>query len=365
MVIYVFFDYTKTLLTEIKYPFDSLKRNALILSVLSLITIIILINIATPRDLFDSLIDIDLKYIWIAILLYVLRTFLKILRWHILVNAAGKKVNAYDTILYGIIGLSLNNITPVGLGGEPVKDYLLKTEADVHTGRAIAVIFTERIMDLIVLTSLATIGIALIFSELAPDIRISMLYPLITIIVVIIFIICVTTHPTLLERTGRWISWLISKFSKKKGKVYEIKIDEMVSKFKIGIKSIFLKNKFQGIFCFMLTISIWLVQALRLYVILYALNLEIHATFVQVVIASSIAMMLGVVLPWGAGNIAAITAVFTAVGIRIEDATAAGLLEVMTSVWIIVPIGIIAMMHTGIKAQITSNNNNKNKKLSN
>lgn len=328
-----------------------MKRNALLLSVLSLITIIILVQIANPKELFKSLKDINLKYIGFAILLYVLRTLLKILRWHILVNATESKVKFTKSSLYCLIGISLNNITPVGLGGETVKAYLLNTEARVPTGRAIASIFTERIMDIIVLTSLAIIGIGLIFSELAPYIRINMLYSLFVIIGIIIVMIVIITHPTLLEKLGRSISKIIVKLSKNRGKIFEMKLNEAIQKFKKGMKDIFLAKKSTAFICFSLTVTIWLIQASRLYLILLAMNIEFHATFVQVIIASSIAMMLGVVLPWGAGNIAAITAVFTAVGISLKDATASGILEVLTSVWIIVPLGIFAMIHTGIKAR--------------
>ena len=94
------------------------------------------------------------------------------------------------------------------------------------------------------------------------------------------------------------------------------------------------------------------------------MNIEFQATFTQVVIVSSIATMFGVVLPWGAGNIAAITAVFTTVGISLENATAVGILDVLTSVWIMVPCGIIAMLLTGIKSHLDTNNNNNNSKSS-
>ena len=88
---------------------------------------------------------------------------------------------------------------------------------------------------------------------------------------------------------------------------------------------------------------------LGLYIILLALpdigGINLGAVF----IASSIANILAIALPLGSGNILGIGAVFIAVGMNPSDAGSASFLHVATSIWISVPLGVIAMLITGFK----------------
>jgi hypothetical protein len=68
-----------------------------------------------------------------------------------------------------------------------------------------------------------------------------------------------------------------------------------------------------------------------------------------VFIAASIANILGIVLPLGSGNIFGIGAVFIAVGMDPTNASLGGFLHAATSIWISIPLGVIAMIATGVK----------------
>jgi hypothetical protein len=73
-------------------------------------------------------------------------------------------------------------------------------------------------------------------------------------------------------------------------------------------------------------------------------SLGVAAPLPAVVIASSLALTVQVFLPAGSGNVVAIADIFAGLGVTLATATAAGLLSVATSIWISVPIALLALV---------------------
>ncbi len=67
-------------------------------------------------------------------------------------------------------------------------------------------------------------------------------------------------------------------------------------------------------------------------------------------VATALASFAALLIPLGAGSSTAIAAICTLAGIDGSLSTTAGLVFVMTSIWISIPLGAAAMALSGIKA---------------
>lgn len=352
-----------------------MKKKLALLIVISIALISLMIFITDPQKMVEILGKTDVFLVFFVIVLYLLNGIVKVIRWKILVSSSGSQISFSKIYLFLLIGLMINNTTPGRIGGEPVRAYLLRSRGDVPLGQGLSTIFVERVIDLIVLTSMALIGIALIIPILlTSDISIELLLiSFIPVIVVIVTLIYLATHPELLRRAALGLGIFLKKFSKKDW-VHKTESGLMgfVGSFSAGIDKIGdqlkLKKKTAGAFL-VLTLLIWLNEAGRIYLILLALP-DIEApSFGAVLIASSVATVFGAVLPIGAMHATLISSIFAALGVDIASATTAGILVVMTSIWLSIPLGIIAMFIVGLKidkttGEIVRKNENSANKIS-
>lgn len=322
---------------------------------ISIAMIIVMILITDPRKLVDILGKTDPFLIVCVIGLYLANGVVKAARWQILVRSSGAHVSFSQIYLFLLIGLMINNTTPGRVGGEPVRAYLLRSRNDVPMGQGLSTIFAERIIDLIVLTSMALIGIALIIPILlSSDIGIEpFLLSFIPVIMVIVALVYMATHPKLLKRAALWLCLILKKFSKS-GWILkaESQLISFVDSFSVGLDNIgktLKQKKKNGVAFIGLTLLIWLNEAGRIYLILLALPDIGAPSFGAVLIASSVATVFGVALPIGALHATLVTSVFATVGVGIASATTAGILIIMTSIWLSIPLGIIALFVVGLK----------------
>jgi uncharacterized protein (TIRG00374 family) len=253
------------------------------------------------------------------------------------------------TFPFYIIALAFNNLTPGKIGGEPVRAYLLKKEANVPIGQGIASIFAEKYMDLIVITTMAVIGAIFIIPLLPQQQAKILIIILIVAIAGLIGALIIVSHSTILKKTVDGSVNLAKKVSNGDSiNRLSFALVGFTEKFRFGMGKI-LKARNTAIVCMTLTVIIWINEALRLFIILLALPDIEGVSIGAVFIASSIANILGIALPLGSGNILGIGAVFMAVGMDSGDAGSASFMHVATSIWISVPLGVIFMLLTGFK----------------
>jgi uncharacterized protein (TIRG00374 family) len=332
-----------------------MKKKLALLIAISFVMIILMVLITDPRKIWDILRKTDLFLILCVIGLYMINGVVKAIRWHLLVRSSGSTISLSKIYLFLLIGLMVNNTTPGRVGGEPVRAYLLRSRDDVPIGQGLSTIFIERIMDLIVLTSMALIGIALIIPILVnSDLSIQLLLlSFIPVVVVIVTLIFLATHPELLRRAALGLCIFLKKISKKEWvQKAESGLLSFVDSFSAGIDNMgrdLRASKKTGFGIVSLTLFIWLNEAGRIYLILLALPGISAPSFGAVLIASSVATVFGAVLPIGAMHATLIASVFAAVSVDVTSAATAGLLVVATSIWLSIPLGIIAMLVVGFK----------------
>ena len=300
-----------------------MKRNTLILIVLSFLTLAGLIVKARPGDLREEMTQADLWFVALAILVYFLTTFMKMLRWHLLLRSTGYRSGFRATGLFFLMGLSVNSVTPGGVSGEPIRLYFLRRSADVQVGHGMATIFAERFMDITVLVSFALFSVVFILPLLEEGEVIQLMIPMGIVCSLLLFVGYTVTHPELFDRITGVGFRLLHRFGRFHN--LEARLRDWTDKFKSGILSLS-RSRRGGVFYFLLSYLIWGLSTLRIYLLLHAMDVEV--SLFAVFLTSSVTYLFGVILPGGTGNIAAIAAVFTAVGVDPTLAVAVGVLEV-------------------------------------
>ncbi|UCF08112.1 MAG: flippase-like domain-containing protein [Thermoplasmata archaeon] len=337
-----------------------MKRRLLFLVVVSVLLIAAMVIITDPREMGDILVKTDFTLIMCVIALYMINGVVKAVRWFLLIRLTGGKVPLSRVYLFLLIGLMINNTTPGRIGGEPVRAYLLKQEDATPMGHGISTIFIERIMDLIVLTSMALIGIALILPLLlsAESNMALMLLSFVPVIALIVILLYIASHPALLKRSCRGVFRVFRRFSKKGWLVkIEMGLTSFLDSFIMGVREIrraLLVQKKRGAAFVGLTVAIWVNEAARIYLILISLPDVKAPSFGAVLIASSVATVFGAFLPIGALHATLVSSVFAALGVDMASATTAGILTIMTSIWLSIPLGIAAMFIVGLKIDTRS-----------
>lgn len=301
-----------------------------------------MILVADPSDLGENIVDADFFLLSVVIFLYIVNIFLKSGRWYFLLRAAGTPVSFTNCLLYFCIGQAFNNAIPGRVAGEATKIYTLYSQEGVNAGSGLATIVTERLMDLIIITAMAVTGLIFIFPQLVEEARMPL------IIGVIIAIIINAAIILFLNRRS-WINRIAHRLADVMRKILPGHIGERayngimhsVRSFNISIESWENKGRGSILLPLLLTATIWVNEIGRLFLIMVALGAS--PTLVAVMIAASFSSLSAVFLAAGSGNIVIISAVFTACGMDFATATTAGLLSAMTSIWLSVPIGVLAM----------------------
>jgi len=305
--------------------------------IFSILLLVGLLYIGNPRKIADNLGRVELWYIPLVLVLYFINVLTKNLRWGIVLDEKGL---FRKTLPLYVMGLAVNSVTPGRVGGEPFRAYLLNRNTSCRFGKGVASVFTEKIMDIIVLTCFSIVGLSFLVNELETNDLLKISLQLGFMVFLLVFILYATFHPTLLERIARRLIHVSRRISNHHYiDFFERKLVSIISNFKESLREFTRKRK-NATAGFILTTVIWVNEAARLYLILRAMDID--APLGAVIIASSIAAIAGGILPGGVGNAAIITIILSAAEITEAQATTAGIIMVLTSIWISIPLGMLS-----------------------
>lgn len=232
-----------------------------------IIFIIILLNI--NYGLIKTTIDkIELKYIFISLILFVPFIIIKTYRWIIILNSLNIKnikfINCFNLYL---IGLYLGNLTP-GRLGELVRAIYIKNN-EISLTKAVTSVIIDRAYDLVSLIIIGYIGL-FFFSHLFENyIMIISLLILITIVSVLIFVFFKRKIMLLVY------NFLIPEKIKRKSKEIYIEI----------ISTIKLTTTQDLIYQIVLTFFSWVIYFLFIFFIAKSINLNIGFFYISISIA--------------------------------------------------------------------------------
>ena len=327
-----------------------IRPRTVIVGAFSIILLLAMLWLADPGELVSIISGANLTIIGLVLLLYLVNLLTKALRWYYLLNSSGFKTPFKTALSFVIVGLSVNSVTPGRIAGEPVRAYMLRERSGHHFGSGLATVFTERVMDLLVLAIFAIIGLALILTLLPFSGGIFLALFIVLVVFLLVAVVYLALHLSTLNGVANWFVRTASRIMRRPLPKWEKAVNGTITSFSDGFRGI-LSSKRTTITTFSLTTVIWLNEATRVFLVMYALSPESVPFVGFVLIASSLATLLGSFVPGGTFNVALIAMVFNASGVNISLATTAGLLMTFTSIWILVPPGIVIAIKSLAKAK--------------
>jgi len=261
------------------------KKFFIISLIISLISALAIIVLTTDADTIESLKTIRPEYIVLAIAFQIISYVLTAKKTKFLLRSLGYRIRtryALENILTGIL---LASLTPASIGGEPVRILLLRKNAKVPVGKATAVIFMERFLDVffILICLIPSMFILRLFFKRETGAGIwgidTLLYAgTAGIIILLAVLIYVIINPEFVKKLVRKILIFLERKSSEKYKpkiqkailVSENEIDLFRSSFKRFISV----GRFNLITAVFYTTLYWIIRFSILWLILLGLNIH-------------------------------------------------------------------------------------------
>jgi glycosyltransferase 2 family protein len=324
--------------------------------VISIVLIVAVLLFSDLGEVAEAMSEVEWDIILIVVLLYLANLVVKSYRWGILVRSTGTKLPFRSTFATFTFSQALNNIIPGRVVGETSRIYEIKTNEGVGVGTGLATVVTERLMDFVVVTILAMTSLVMLLAYLTEDLR-EQLSIIVSLLVVLNFVlIYVLINPAIANKVCKWGTSIINRLHLgKKGEKINSMMAGFVNSFNSAIHTKEKKDRKYVFYASLLTIVVWANEILRTWLIMYALGADV--TVLAVVATCSLASLSGILLSGGSSNVVVSSAIYTASGIEPEIAATAGVLSAMTSIWLSIPVSIIAVIfHERNKKKIAAKN---------
>ncbi|MFW3146245.1 MAG: lysylphosphatidylglycerol synthase transmembrane domain-containing protein [Thermoplasmatota archaeon] len=321
---------------------------------LGLFLIAVLVLRADATDTMDLLSKVDLSLIGLVIGLYFLNTFCKVIRWYGLLKGMGAKKTGPVVLPIFLASLALNNSTPGKVGGEPVRALMLKEHTGTRGSLGIATIFAEKSLDILMILSFAVLGLIYMVMILGFEDVKAMVLMVGAGGILIITVIAVFLN----RRMIQWARSLLQKGALKLSggnrgsRSYKMlsSLSSFLDRFYRSLWAI-RKDPSRGAGVVLMTVAIWFNEAVRLFLVLQAIPGDHSISFPGAIAAIAVANILGFILPIGSGNVIGSASVLELLAGDELLATAASLLQVATSLWISIPLGIISLLFLRIRGK--------------
>jgi uncharacterized protein (TIRG00374 family) len=315
---------------------------------LAAVLLVFLVLRANPAMIAEELSDTNILLIVVVVGLYLVNVAVKAIRWYVLVVDREHRVPLRSVALYFVIGQAINNTTPGHLAGEAVRSTLLKDETGYPVARGMASIFLEKTIDTIVTIVLAVCALVLLSAMLSHEVAEQLLLATAIIAVLMVALIVFVAYPSGPRRLAEWSFRKLARWASG-GTIDGLRrtVNGFLGTFEEGTREIS-HNRAKGTVATGLTLAIWLNESLRLWLVFLALGY--NASFELMVLSATLSSFAALLVPIGAGNSLAIAGICGLAGIEAHIATSASLLFIMTSVWLSVLMGLVAMAVKGIQA---------------
>jgi len=266
------------------------------------------------------------------------------------------------------VGYLVNNITPVGLaGGEPIRAYILYKTDEISMPTSASSVIVDLFLEIfpIFLMILASIGIVL--SSGVP-LEVSVLLVVMTFILAVLFatVVSIAYHrpysSSLIKIIGKIIS--VTPFFRRYSKRLGDEFEDITQRFDEAMKLQLMDNKIiiQGVF---ISVLVWILRVLRLYVSFLVLGIEVALPTVVVVETVVSAVSFLPLLPgalgiweWTSVELFSIISPYSGINISREYAAMGTLMNRVFLYLIPCIIGVIAAFYLGLNiSKITGDDN--------
>lgn len=324
-------------------------REYVVVLAVSVALVLGLVLLAGPWELAGRLAGADLLLVAGAVGLYVTALALKAVRWRLLLTAARYRVRGTVALSQYAMAQAVNDLTPGRVLGEGARIWGVNRIEGVPLGTGLATVMAEKVMDLVLVTSVLLASVAALY----PAFPLRAWGPLAALSALVAMfnlgIIALLRRPDIVEWGGKMSNRIAQRF---RGGRYAIEVENEVERtvgsFDLARQSTWGPDRSLVVMAAVLTVPVWALEFARLALIMWSLG--VAAPLPAVVIASSLALTFQLFLPAGGGSVAVITDILAGLGVTLAAATAAGVLSVATSIWITVPIALVALLMTNRRA---------------
>ncbi len=305
--------------------------------------IFLLLSFAGLNVIMEALVETRKDYFFLALLTVVLTLLIRNVRWVIYLHKVGYKTRFSTVFPIMLAGCFFENATPARIG-EFFRPVILRFKENVAVLLTLPTVLVERILDLGVSFAFALLGIVIMLAQLQPVIRFTIIIGMLVMLILMGVVLYV-------PRIFAWIVRLGIKGLKVLGKGWDKNLeDELVEASDAAGESVYtlLRNRETTLFGLTLTFIIWLLNGLRLYLVLKSLGLDISPFYATIVTVFTILVATASMIPFGQGSAEfAMTFVLTSLGYPFELSVVAAILDKFLAVWLVALIGAIAGSRLG------------------
>ncbi|MFO7966446.1 MAG: flippase-like domain-containing protein [Archaeoglobaceae archaeon] len=296
--------------------------------------------------LLHQLLKVYLPYFLLTIAVLVLFVHMWALRWWLFVRKADPSIPYFDILKTHLIGLAVNNLTPVAkLGGEPVKAYILNKKHKISIGQGLATVLSDLTLEYITSIGMVIVAMFLYITFTNPPfwVILIVLFFLLVAFLVLAGLMELQSERDLVPKFIRWLSNRSKRIESYTERILE-GYKEFQHAFRRGLKD-------RKTFAAGLTLSILLkVAEITGYFFLF-LSLGYQVSLVTLVIIMGVNSML-LSIPSTPGSLGilegGLISTFILLGVPSAEASAAVFLQRLILFWGVTTSGSLLGVHYGV-----------------
>lgn len=303
--------------------------------------IVLLIQRADPASIITGLRGFPLGILLAVLALYVLNLATKAIRWHVLLGSIGRRLGLRGTWRAYVISLAINNATPGRVVGDPVRIMSVARRAQVRNSRVVGIVVAEKTLDLLAVAGIAGAGLIMLPWLFGAG-EVLLLLGVLLLVgsgAVFLWFLVRWTDPARVGDSGMIRSLLTIPF--RRFPMIAAKLTDWLIQIMGSLRSLRTRPA-TLLVSSLLTMMIWGNETLRLFLILRGLGIDVELGLL--ILITGIATLVGTVLPLGSGNFASISALAVRSGIPLSATTTAAFLMMATSLWLLVPPGVLLIL---------------------
>jgi len=279
----------------------------------------------------------NLFLIFATFSLWILDSILRTIRWQILLKRIKIKTSFPKLWQIFVASMFFSNLSPAKTG-DPLRSVILKRTDNKSFSRSLSSVIIERIMDVIFLIIVASVSMFFLFTKLSGFGLWIYLSIVLYVAIIAVGIFVISSE----KRSGAFFTKLFKIFSFiPKVKSYEWKVKEGSKELSSAFKQY--KHVPTLFSSFILTIFIWIIQGLVIYLSFMSIGLDIYVWACVAVVPLSVLIGLITFLPGAIGSSEVITVTFftTLFSVTLPQVTAVTLISRLLMFWPYVFIGAL------------------------
>lgn len=298
------------------------------------------------NKILSSLRQLNLTFFTLAMVCIFASISLWTVRWNLFIKGRGYDVSFFSLFKYMVVGLAVNNMTPLAkFGGEPVRAYLLKNREGIRMREGFATVMAELSMMFFVLVAMVMLSFILFFLLMSPPSWIIfLLIPFGVIVSLVFFLIrSVYSGGNTIIRLLDWIGRKVERV-----KPYRGKIENVYEEFREAFRRS-LKNRRVFTEAFALSISVKVFDIAKFFFLFKALGYGIGVVEIVIVMGLNIVLLSIPATPGSLGVVeGGLISALAFLNVPAQVAAAVVFLDRLVWFWIITAVGGTLGAHYGV-----------------